>query len=307
MGPELAPALAAIGMGSLYAVPVMSGGVCVGSVGIAPAPCIHVRPAGPRPRAALRVASDRSYRQPRLTQSLETLAESVPAIVLRTEPAAGSTGITSAGIDSPGRRAKRLPAGAGKRRIIRKIFCASWKSGRKRSRRDNRSRSSSGCSRYDGVYHWHLARVEPVRDDKGTIISWYGTVVDIEAQKAALERTKRVAETLQKAFLPRALPQRASLRFDATYVSAEEDALVGGDWYDAFEMPDGRLGFSIGDVAGHGIEARSPSAICAKRSIRSRFASTIPPRFSRKPIASYACKNPGRSLRRSSASSTRRR
>jgi anti-sigma regulatory factor (Ser/Thr protein kinase) len=42
---------------------------------------------------------------------------------------------------------------------------------------------------------------------------------------------------------------------DPTYVSAESDARVGGDWYDAFAMPDGRLAFSIGDVAGHGIAA----------------------------------------------------
>ncbi len=87
------------------------------------------------------------------------------------------------------------------------------------------------------------------------ILSWYGSVIDIEAQKQALERTKRVAETLQEAFLPRQLPQRADLRLDAIYVSAEKDALVGGDWYDAFELPDGKLGFSIGDVTGHGLEA----------------------------------------------------
>ena len=109
--------------------------------------------------------------------------------------------------------------------------------------------------RYDGVYHWHLARVEPMRDDNGTILSWYGTVVDIEAQKQAHERTQRVVETLQEAFLPRELPQRQALRVDATYVSAEEDARVGGDWYDAFELPDGRMGLSIGDVTGHGLAA----------------------------------------------------
>lgn len=33
------------------------------------------------------------------------------------------------------------------------------------------------------------------------------------------------------------------------------DARVGGDWYDAFELPDGRMGLSIGDVTGHGLAA----------------------------------------------------
>jgi len=109
--------------------------------------------------------------------------------------------------------------------------------------------------RYDGQYRWHLANVDPVRDDNGTIVSWYGSVVDIEPQKAALERTKRVADALQEAFLPTELPSQPDLRLDAMYVSAEEDARVGGDWYDAFDLPDGRLVFSIGDVGGHGLSA----------------------------------------------------
>ena len=31
--------------------------------------------------------------------------------------------------------------------------------------------------------------------------------------------------------------------------------LVGGDWFDAFVLPGERLGLSVGDVSGHGIEA----------------------------------------------------
>ena len=30
---------------------------------------------------------------------------------------------------------------------------------------------------------------------------------------------------------------------------------VGGDWYDAFELPDGRYGIAIGDIGGRGISA----------------------------------------------------
>ncbi len=109
--------------------------------------------------------------------------------------------------------------------------------------------------RHDGVFHWFLTRAEPLRDETGTVVRWYGSNVDIEEQKKALERSKRIAETLQDVFLPKDLPQFEHLRIDGAYIAAERDALVGGDWYDAFELPDGRVTFSIGDVAGHGLEA----------------------------------------------------
>lgn len=109
--------------------------------------------------------------------------------------------------------------------------------------------------RADGAFHWFLTRVEPLRDESGQVVRWYGSNIDIDAQKQALEKTKRVAETLQDIFLPKGLPNKPDLRFDAIYLPAEKDALVGGDWFDAFEVPDGRIVFSIGDVAGHGLEA----------------------------------------------------
>lgn len=109
--------------------------------------------------------------------------------------------------------------------------------------------------RHDGEFHWFLTRAEPLRDPSGAIVRWYGSNVDIDAQKKALERTKRIAETLQDVFLPKELPRPNGIRLDAVYLPAERDALVGGDWFDAFELPDGRLCFSIGDVAGHGLSA----------------------------------------------------
>lgn len=107
----------------------------------------------------------------------------------------------------------------------------------------------------DGKFRWFLTRAQPLRDQHGKIVRWYGSNVLIEEQKKALERTYRVAETLQDVFLPHRLPEVAGIQFDALYVGAERDALVGGDWYDAVELPDGRILFSIGDVTGHGLEA----------------------------------------------------
>jgi anti-sigma regulatory factor (Ser/Thr protein kinase) len=45
------------------------------------------------------------------------------------------------------------------------------------------------------------------------------------------------------------------LTFSAVYQAARSEALVGGDWYDAFRLSDGRIVLSIGDVMGSGLDA----------------------------------------------------
>ncbi len=73
--------------------------------------------------------------------------------------------------------------------------------------------------------------------------------------RTAFETEKRIADTLQDAFVQRPLPIVPTLVFSATYVPASDDTKVGGDWYDAVELANGRVLFSLGDVEGHGIEA----------------------------------------------------
>jgi anti-sigma regulatory factor (Ser/Thr protein kinase) len=68
-------------------------------------------------------------------------------------------------------------------------------------------------------------------------------------------REHHVADTLQRALLPEGLPQAEHHRFDGAYLPGAEEAIVGGDWYDAFALPGGRIALSIGDVAGHGLRA----------------------------------------------------
>jgi CHASE3 domain sensor protein len=80
-------------------------------------------------------------------------------------------------------------------------------------------------------------------------------LAETSRQRMLYENEKRIADALQAAFVQKALPVIPHLGFHASYIPAGAEAQVGGDWYDAFELPDGRILFSIGDVAGHGIEA----------------------------------------------------
>jgi light-regulated signal transduction histidine kinase (bacteriophytochrome) len=75
--------------------------------------------------------------------------------------------------------------------------------------------------------------------------------------EALYRRTRgalRVAETLQRSLLPESIPELENWRLTAHYEPAA-GGRVGGDWYDAFELRDGRLIVLLGDVAGHGIPA----------------------------------------------------
>ena len=41
--------------------------------------------------------------------------------------------------------------------------------------------------RFDGAYRWFLFRANPLRDESGKIVKWYGTNIDIEDRKRGEE------------------------------------------------------------------------------------------------------------------------
>ncbi|RAY16697.1 antitermination regulator [Actinomadura craniellae] len=128
--------------------------------------------------------------------------------------------------------------------------------------------------RPDGVTRHIRVVAEPVLDEGGHLLATRGAYQDISAQhwtEVALAATRdrlahteqqaaernRLARQLQHAIMP---PTRgpfdvSDLRVSVRYRPAESDHLVGGDWYDTVVLPSGEVLLSIGDVAGHGIEA----------------------------------------------------
>jgi PAS domain S-box-containing protein len=69
------------------------------------------------------------------------------------------------------------------------------------------------------------------------------------------ERERATADSFQRAMLPQGLPELPNVTFSASYSAASETRRVGGDFYDAFVLPNGRVALTIGDVTGHGLEA----------------------------------------------------
>jgi serine phosphatase RsbU (regulator of sigma subunit)/anti-sigma regulatory factor (Ser/Thr protein kinase) len=77
----------------------------------------------------------------------------------------------------------------------------------------------------------------------------------------AAERARRfeaqhgTAQLLQRSMLPEHLPELERFRIAARYDVGVDGNAAGGDFYDAFELTDGRLAMVLGDVAGHDVRA----------------------------------------------------
>ncbi|MEV7723203.1 SpoIIE family protein phosphatase [Streptomyces sp. NPDC087917] len=139
--------------------------------------------------------------------------------------------------------------------------------------------------RADGRVRTLHMRGEPVLDPDGCTASMWAVLRDVSelrrSQRAvresrdSLQRRREIAQTehrlaveLQEAVLP---PWRGSLRFPhdssgtmdvaAHYLPSSTSALIGGDWYDALELPDGRSLLTVGDLTGHGVSATSGMAM----------------------------------------------
>ncbi|MEU6935111.1 SpoIIE family protein phosphatase [Streptomyces rubiginosohelvolus] len=73
------------------------------------------------------------------------------------------------------------------------------------------------------------------------------------------QRQRQVAATMQRYLLPQ-LPQLTGVEMTARYIPAPDASHVGGDWYDAFPLPNGDTALVVGDVVGHDLEAAAGMA-----------------------------------------------
>jgi PAS domain S-box-containing protein len=75
------------------------------------------------------------------------------------------------------------------------------------------------------------------------------------ATERVREQEHAVAARLQRALLPDRLVAHPALDVAARYQAAGDVLEVGGDWYDSWALPDGRVGLTVGDVVGHSVES----------------------------------------------------
>jgi phosphoserine phosphatase RsbU/P len=76
--------------------------------------------------------------------------------------------------------------------------------------------------------------------------------LDIERRSASIEAELKAAMAAQRWILPREKIQAGSFVCAGTSRPGE---YVGGDFFDAIVLPDGRMAVALGDVSGHGIAA----------------------------------------------------
>lgn len=78
-------------------------------------------------------------------------------------------------------------------------------------------------------------------------------VADLNARLLqSLSREMAIAQKIQLGFLPESLPQLPGWPLAATCMPARQ---VGGDFFDALLLPDGRLAFTVADVCDKGVGA----------------------------------------------------
>jgi len=121
----------------------------------------------------------------------------------------------------------------------------------------------------NGEYFWEHSLVSPIRNKKKEITHIVIVNEDITERKAAeaalraseealrkrneaLEKDLKLAQLIQKAFLPRKIPVINGMKIDYRYIPMEK---IGGDYFSIVPLDSDTLSVFIGDVSGHGVSA----------------------------------------------------
>jgi serine phosphatase RsbU (regulator of sigma subunit) len=110
---------------------------------------------------------------------------------------------------------------------------------------------------------------------EGKVVESWDSYDQLSLMRQSIEQELRMARSIQQAQLPQDLPQPEGWQITPYYQPARE---VGGDFYDLFELEDGRLGIVEGDATGKGMPAALvASATCSMlRAVAQALGSSSP-------------------------------
>jgi serine phosphatase RsbU (regulator of sigma subunit) len=96
---------------------------------------------------------------------------------------------------------------------------------------------------------------------QGKVVESWDSYDQLSLMRQSIEQELRAARRIQQAQLPQCLPELDGWQITPYYQPARE---VGGDFYDFFELEDGRMGLAVGDATGKGMPAAlAASATCS--------------------------------------------
>jgi PAS domain S-box-containing protein len=107
-----------------------------------------------------------------------------------------------------------------------------------------------------GALRFSFTRPRQITDEERVFLEALAGQCALALERASLfEREHTTAETLQRSLLPDTLPTVPGIVLEARYLPVTRNMEIGGDWYDAFRLPDGKLAVAVGDVMGKGLTA----------------------------------------------------
>jgi steroid delta-isomerase-like uncharacterized protein len=87
---------------------------------------------------------------------------------------------------------------------------------------------------------------------EGKVVETWDSYDQMSLLRQSTEQELRLAQSIQRASLPREVPQLEGWQISPFYRPARE---VGGDFYDFHFLSEGRVGLVVGDATGHGVPA----------------------------------------------------
>jgi PAS domain S-box-containing protein len=130
---------------------------------------------------------------------LRQIIETVPSALWSADPTGEPTHINQRMLDYSGMRFEDFKDGGWQAFVHPDDFPETAKTFYHAIQNGTSYQAVNRLRRADGEFRWHHTRGEPLRDQQGRVIQWYGVTVDIDESKKAEERLRRSETYLAEA------------------------------------------------------------------------------------------------------------